>query len=258
MPRRRAESWVSSGRASPARSDTVENYLKQILALSGSAGGRRRGAGGRGVRRGATRPSASVDAALVSLGELAAALSLTPGSVTSMVKRLSKEGLVRYERYGGVALTPVGARAAAAVLHRHRLVETFLVRTLGLDWSEVHDEAERIEHALSDRVLLALDRFLGFPETDPHGDPIPRRAAGRHELGRRLVDCTPGESVIVERLLDQSADFLRFAAKHALTPGATLRVLSPGAAKGVMRLSPRRGVRVSLDTSRAAQIRVTN
>src|ERR1043165_5503845 len=131
-------------------SETVENYLKAIYSLS-----------------------AKSDSDQVSLGDLAAAVGVTPGTATTMVKKLALDRLAKYERYSGVALTAKGKQTALAVLRRHRLIETFLVRTLGMDWAEVHAEAERLEHALSDRLLQRLDAFLGHPAVDPHGDPIP-------------------------------------------------------------------------------------
>ncbi len=224
-----------------SESEVVENYLKAIRALSQRSGADA-GAETDAARREPRRVRAGDRAAggLVSLGDLADALSITPGTVTSMVKRLAQRGLLRYERYGGVALTPRGERLAESVQRRHRIVETFLVRTLGLDWSEVHDEAERLEHSLSDRVLEALDRLLGHPTVDPHGDPIPRAGAVRRSTGsapppasRRhgeilLSQLAPGASARVARLLRQSASFLRLASARGLTPGAELTVLGTG------------------------------
>ncbi|NJN64006.1 MAG: metal-dependent transcriptional regulator, partial [Acidobacteria bacterium] len=105
-------------------------------------------------------------------GRLAERLGVAPGSVTAMLKSLAVRALVHYEPYGGVALTPEGQRIAVAVLRRHRLIELFLVEVLGMDWSEVHAEAERLEHHVSERVLSRIDAVLGSPSVDPHGDPI--------------------------------------------------------------------------------------
>lgn len=226
-------------------SQAVENYLKQIHVLA------------QRIESTTRRGGRAVDgrAALVSMGGLADALELTPGTVTTMVKRLARRGLVRYERYGGVALTDSGTRAALAVLRRHRLIETFLVRVLGLDWSEVHDEAERLEHVLSDRVLEALDRVLGHPAADPHGDPIPGAGAAPSRAVA-LAHCAPGARVRIERLLEQSRDFLRFASRHGLTPGAAVQVVAPGAARGVIRVKTARRRAITLDRALAERVLV--
>src|SRR5206468_4535111 len=130
---------------------------------------------------------------LVSMGKLATAVGVVPGTATTMVKALSDSGLVNYEPRGGVTLTRGGEQLALHVLRRHRLVELFLVRVLGMDWSEVHDEAEELEHAISDKVLDRIDALLGHPSVDPHGDPIPspqgQVAAPRL---RSLADCPTG------------------------------------------------------------------
>ena len=113
------------------------------------------------------------------MGQIAAALGVVPGTATTMVKTLAESGLVRYEPYSGVRLTKAGEKLAALVLRRHRLVELFLVKVMGMSWTEVHDEAEQLEHAVSDRLIDRMDEMLGRPEVDPHGDPIPS-AEGRH------------------------------------------------------------------------------
>src|SRR4051794_10565100 len=132
-------------------SSTVENYLKQIYLEQQDAGA----------------------ADLVPMGRLASAMGVVPGTATSMIKTLADSGLVQYEPRGGVRLTHGGEQLALHVLRRHRLVELFLVKVLGLDWSEVHAEAEELEHAISDKVLEKIDAILGKPRVDPHGDPIP-------------------------------------------------------------------------------------
>src|SRR5687767_8820041 len=133
-------------------SSTVENYLKAIYL-------------GVGALPEGTR--------LLPMGQLAAALGVAPGTATTMVKALSDSNLVEYEPYVGVGLSPAGEKLAALVLRRHRLIELFLVRMMGYSWDEVHDEAELLEHAVSDRLVDRMDEMLGRPEVDPHGDPIP-------------------------------------------------------------------------------------
>ena len=130
---------------------TIENYLKSIYTI---------------CNRQDQRPAAT--------GQLAEALSVSPGTVTSMLKSLETSGLVIYTPYEGVRMTDTGQQLALRVLRRHRLIELFLVKTLGLSWDEVHEEAENMEHAVSDFLVDRIDDFLGKPQTDPHGDPIPR------------------------------------------------------------------------------------
>src|SRR5437016_11098821 len=133
-------------------SSTVENYLKAIYQGQ------------------ATLPAGS---RLVSMGFVATALGVTPGTATTMVKALAESGLAEYEPYSGVRLTAAGEKLAALVLRRHRLVELFLVQVMGMSWDEVHDEAEQLEHVVSDRLIERIDAMLGRPTHDPHGDPIP-------------------------------------------------------------------------------------
>ena len=135
-------------------SSTVENYLKAIFH----------------AQLGLPRKSD-----LVPMGQLAAALGVVPGTATTMVKTLSDSGLVKYEPYAGVRLTQAGDKVAATVVRRHRLIERFLVEVLGMGWSEVHVEAEHLEHVMSERVIARIDEMLGHPAMDPHADPIPER-----------------------------------------------------------------------------------
>src|SRR5471032_3628365 len=130
---------------------TVENYLKAILVRS------------------------SDEDAVVSTGSLSEALGVTPGTITTMVKSMASRGLLEHQPREGVRLTPEGRAHALAVVRKHRLIETFLVQVLKMDWKEVHEEAEALEHAISERVLLRIDALLGHPAADPHGDPIPTR-----------------------------------------------------------------------------------
>ena len=184
-------------------SSTVEDYVKQIYLEQLEAPGQ----------------------SLVSMGKLAAAMGVVPGTATSMVKALADAGLVEYEPRGGARLTRGGEKLALHVLRRHRLVELFLVKVLGLDWSEVHEEAEELEHAISDKVLEKIDAALGRPSVDPHGDPIPS-AKGKVHAGRyaSLWDCETGRAVRVVRVIDQDAAFLQFVERSGLMPGVEVTV----------------------------------
>ena len=187
-------------------SSTVENYLKVIhlqqLTLSDSL-------------------------QLVGMGQLASAMGVTPGTATTMVKALNEAGLVHYEPYVGVRLLPAGERLAGLVIRRHRLVELFLVRFMGMSWDEVHDEAEKLEHVVSERLIERMDEMLGHPEVDPHGDPIPNAegVVTQREL-HSLLTCPLGVPLAVTRVADQDAAFLRFLEQSHLKPGQELRVES--------------------------------
>ena len=187
-------------------SSTVENYLKTIqfqqLTLSSSA-------------------------ELVGMGQLAAAMGVTPGTATTMVKALNEAGLVHYEPYSGVRLLPAGERLAGLVIRRHRLVELFLVRVMGMSWDEVHDEAEKLEHVVSERLIERMDEMLGHPEVDPHGDPIPdAEGVVTHRELHSLLTCPLGVPLSVTRVADQDAAFLRFLEQSHLKPGQELLVES--------------------------------
>lgn len=205
---------------------TVEDYLKAIYQVQ--------------------RDAAGGEATVV---RIAAVLGVTKGTVTSMVGKLREAGMVDAERYGGIRLTARGRRLALDVVRRHRLIEVFLVTVLGLDWSEVHDEAERLEHAMSARVLDRLDAFLGHPDIDPHGDPIPD-AQGRIAPpgGEPLTGCTAGERAVITRVADQDAAFLALAARHGLRPGAVVSVVEAIPETGSMRVKVGRFRAVSLST----------
>ena len=183
-------------------SATVENYVKKILVLS-----------------------LETSEGQVGMGEIAKGLEVAAGTATSMIKNLERSKLVRYKSRQGVTLTAKGRKLGMDMLRRHRLVETFLVETLGLDWTEIHQEAEELEHAISDKVLDRLDKFLGRPEFDPHGDPIPTKdgkfAARRI---RNLLECQSKQPRIIKLLTDQSTDFLNFARRKGLVPGTSIEV----------------------------------
>ncbi|MGN6627696.1 MAG: metal-dependent transcriptional regulator [Tepidisphaeraceae bacterium] len=193
--------------------------------------------------------------ALVPLGKLTAAMGVVPGTVTTMVRTLADAGLVRYEPRIGVALTAAGNKLALHVLRRHRLVETFLVDVLKFDWSEVHTEAEELEHSISDKLLEKMDAFLGYPTTDPHGDPIPTAAGEIHRQELVLLThCTAGERVRIVRVDKQDADFLNYADANGLRPGAEVQVLTADAIAGAMTLELGDGKHVALGISTAEAI----
>jgi len=198
--------------AKPGAGRSRENYLKALLQL---------GAGEH-----------------VHVSALARHLGVSAPSVTNMVARLDDEGLVEVGERGAARLTAAGERAALRVLRRHRLLETFLARVLDLDWSEVHEDAEELEHHVSDRVLDAIDRFLGHPTDDPHGHPIPDRQ-GR--LARRALSplaALPEGSRARVREVRGGEDRARLTRwkRSGLVPGAQVRMLESHPDEGVFTL----------------------
>jgi DtxR family Mn-dependent transcriptional regulator len=187
-------------------SQTVEDYLKALFLAQTALPG---------------------PTALVPMGQLAAALGVVPGTATTMVKALAESGLVRYEPYVGVRLSSAGQKLAALVLRRHRLIELFLVQVMGMNWTEVHEEAEHLEHAVSDRLIERMDEMLGHPSVDPHGDPIPgpEGTVSRLEYDT-LLTCPLHARVTVRRVSDQDSEFLKFAERHDLKPGQVVQVES--------------------------------
>lgn len=156
---------------------------------------------------------------------LAALLGVADASITDMIKKLSEKGLVRYERYQGVELTPKGRRMALGILRRHRLWEMFLTQYLGYSWDRVHDEAERLEHVTSEELERKLDEALGFPSIDPHGHPIPTRdgvLVGRDDTS--LSACNVGDVVRVSRVDDDNAELLQHASQIGLALNSKITV----------------------------------
>lgn len=158
--------------------------------------------------------------------QLAEKLGVKPPAVSESVRRLAEQGFVHHEPYGAVSLTEQGRGAALAMVRRHRLLETFLVRELGFGWDEVHDEAEVLEHAVSDQLIDRIDAKLGHPTRDPHGDPIPR-PGGEIELppARRLIEMQPGQTSVVERISDSDPEMLRFVGSIGIAVGSPLRLV---------------------------------
>src|SRR3979490_2851896 len=155
-------------------SSTVENYLKAIYLGQSALSG---------------------DDRLVPMGQVASTLGVAPGTATTMVKALAESGLADYEPYSGVRLSAAGEKLAGLVLRRHRLVELFLVQVMGMSWAAVHDDAEHLEHVVSERLIDKIDEMLGRPTHDPHADPIPHPdgAIASRELAT-LLPCPIGQT----------------------------------------------------------------
>jgi DtxR family transcriptional regulator, Mn-dependent transcriptional regulator len=163
----------------------------------------------------------------VSTKMLAERIGVSASTASESIRKLADQGLVDHEKYGAVTLTQAGRTAALGMVRRHRLMETFLVRMLGYSWDEVHDEAEVLEHAVSDRMLDRIDAKLGYPKRDPHGDPIP--AADGHVPtpdARQLSVCSDGESGIVARISDADPEMLRYFDSVGITLDSRLMVLA--------------------------------
>ena len=165
--------------------------------------------------------------ARVSTSAVAERLGVSAPAATTMLKRLAAEGLVRRERYRDVELTAAGRRAAVEVLRHHRLLEQYLSQRLGVAIDELHDEAEQLEHALSENLEARIDRDLGFPTHDPHGDPIPGADLAVADAPlRTLAELGAGERGTIRRVPDRDRELLRYLSSVGLLPGETVRVLS--------------------------------
>jgi DtxR family transcriptional regulator, Mn-dependent transcriptional regulator len=217
-------------------SSTVENYLKAIYL------------------GGATHEHSQ---RLLPMGHLAAALGVAPGTATTMVKALAESGLVLYEPYTGVALTAAGGKLAALVVRRHRVIELFLVKVMGYRWDEVHDEAEQLEHVVSERLIDRMDEMLGRPEVDPHGDPIPdAEGIVKQQDVQNLLTCPLHTRVTVTRVIDQDKSFLRFIENHNLKPGESIEVEDRDAASDSVRVRGKDDRRVTIGTRAASKLLV--
>ena len=184
----------------PVLSRSVEDYLKAVYSLNerGKAAG---------------------------TNELARALEIQPASVSGMIRRLAEDGLLQHEPYRGVRLTRQGHREALKILRRHRIIETFLVQRLGYPWDDVHEEAERLEHAASETLIDRMADALGNPATDPHGAPIPTRGLEIDPTPSRSLDeVLPGTRVLVRSVPDNNRERLRYCEDVGLVPGARVTV----------------------------------
>ena len=184
----------------PVLSRSVEDYLKAIFRLSNQGG-------------------------FATTSDIAALLSLSPPSVSGMVKRLSEMGLIEHVPYRGVQLTSQGRRAALRMIRRHRVLELYLTRTLGYDWDNVHNEAERLEHAVSDELIERMAAALGDPHYDPHGDPIPTATGDIEETELvSLAEAQIGDALELRQVVTQDPARLRYFAEQGLVPGVRVTV----------------------------------
>lgn len=196
---------------------TVENYLKAVWQLA-----------------------LRTEHEWVVSKDLAQVLAVSPGTVTSMMKTLAESGLAEYRPYEGIRLTDTGRSTALRIVRRHRLIELFLVQSLGLTWDQVHEEAEHMEHAVSDFLIDQIDAYLGHPVCDPHGDPIPAADGAMRSDGTSLLPLSAvpiGSSVRIARVTNQDSEFLRFLTDSGcrLHEVVTIRTNSPAA--GVVTVS---------------------
>jgi len=166
---------------------------------------------------------------------LAARMGYAASTISEAVRKLTGQGLVTHPKYGSIALTDSGRAAALSVVRRHRLLETFLVRHLGYGWDEVHDEAEILEHAVSDKLMERIDQALGHPDRDPHGDPIPRPDGGLSRPDAISLNAAPLHTpYTVARVDDRSPELLRYLEASAVALDATVVVTARNEAAGIV------------------------
>ncbi|WIM68183.1 metal-dependent transcriptional regulator [Corynebacterium breve] len=191
------------------------------------------------------------------LGEIAKRVGQKTSTASEAIKRLGHQQLVHHEPYAGVTLTPSGKDLALQMVRRHRLIETFLVRVLGYSWDEVHDDADMLEHGVSDLLLKRIDDYLGHPARDPHGDPIPDATGAfpRQDV-HTLATIEPGATVTIAQVDDSDPELLRYLASHGLIPEATLTV-PEAAVAGILQVTNSSGDTIPLSESSLGAIRVT-
>jgi len=182
---------------------SAEDYLKAIYALSREEG---------------NAPTASTSS-------IADALGVRPASVTGMVKRLAESGYLTHVPYRGVTLTPEGDREALRVIHRHRIIETYLCTRLGYAWEDVHDEAERLEHASSDQLIERMAEALKGPTHDPHGAPIPTADGEIETRSYPNLAMSEGDRLRIQSVADEDPERLKYLEERNLRPGASLRIV---------------------------------
>ena len=207
---------MSSSAPAQPLSSSIGDYLKAIWAIAGEG--------------------------TASTKEVSGHLSVAPASVSNMLRRLQEMGFVEYERYRGASLTGLGQEEALRLVRRHRLIETFLMERLGYSWQDVHDEAERLEHAVSDRFTERLAKVLGDPDQDPHGQPIPTAEGVLKPDGSfSLAEAETGERVRISRVSDGDASMLDHLGERGLVPGRSLTVKEVREIDGVVTVKDGKG-----------------
>lgn len=192
--------------------ETVENYLKAIYTLSQGNGTDADDAAD--VHRGANQQ------------RIADSLGVSISGVSKMLRTMHRADLIDYSPYHPVRLTERGRAIALEVIRHHRLLELYLTQSLGFGWESVHREADRLEHYISEEMEDRIEAALGFPQFDPHGDPIPSRAGQMPEFSRRsLARCAPGDRVVVSRVTDEDADLLKYLADKGIRPGVGITLI---------------------------------
>jgi DtxR family transcriptional regulator, Mn-dependent transcriptional regulator len=174
----------------------------------------------------------------VSTSRIAEARQVKPASATSMIQRLARLNLVDYEKHYGASLTPAGQAIALEVIRHHRLIELYLMEALGFTWDEVHEQADILEHVISEKLEERMAAVLGYPTLDPHGDPIPSKEGTMVTVGtRRLASLTAGEAAVISRIPDDAnSELLRYLAELGLVPGATVKVTAVAPFQGPITL----------------------
>jgi len=169
----------------------------------------------------------------VSTSALSERMEVAPATATGMVRRLARRGLAEYEPYAGVQLTPAGERVALEVIRHHRLIEAYLAEAMGLSWDQVHDEAHRLEHHISDELLDRMAEILGHPERDPHGAPIPPEDGPFDEPAyAALAEAKAGQRLVIRQVVDEDAERLRYLGELGLRPDVAIEVVEVGPFKG--------------------------
>src|SRR5581483_6902203 len=220
-------------------SASVQNYLKAIYSLQENY-------------------SRSENAESVTTSALADYLGVSAASATNMVKKLARLKLAHHSPYHGVQLTPRGEKMALEVIRHHRLIELFLSETLGVPWDSVHAEAEKIEHVISEDLEDRINTFLGNPDHDPHGDPIPTKSGQVERLAyQTLLDVGAGQSAVIRRVSDQAPEHLRHFSKLGLIPDATVDIIQREPFEGPLRVRVESGQEHVLDETLARSIWVS-
>jgi len=194
------------------RSPSIEDYLKAVYKLEEREG---------------SPP--------VSTGDVAQAMEVSPASASNMIKRLDELGFLTYEAYEGATLTGPGRTIALEVLRHHRLLELYLKEVMGFSWDEIHEEAEILEHHISERFESRIEEMLDHPERDPHGHPIPARDGSVDDLPTRsLADLTEKEAALIDHIADEDGELLDLLEQRGLLPGATVEVVETRPLDGLL------------------------